>query len=632
MVGSLVLGVALAVSHPVLDLLSRNLAFFTAHKTIPLDVLGLALLLTIVLPLVVVLPVVFLMRLAPRVGVVVYGMVLGLLAAAASLPFVERLIDTPWLVVVLALGLGGLAVAACLRLRALQTLLRWGAAVPVVVLVYFVFASPAAGLIIAPDTVLQETSGVGNPIPVVVVVLDELPVQTLMNPEGDIDSSRYPGFASLLDDFTWYRNTATMNSFTENVLPMILTGSPAGANLEASSLGYPNNLFTMLANSHDVWAHEELTDFCGPDICAEQPHPDALERWQLLLTDTSVVAAHVALPTGAVSGLPPLDGAWAGFGLGEPTPDTTDPTHTDDEAAVFETFLDSLQTVGPHSLRFLHTLDPHFPWHALPDGLQTVGYFPMRVATDGKGYWYDDQQLVDLAHQAHMLQSGFVDSQLVRFLELIRDTSWYEDALVMVMADHGIAFTAGARIRGGIEENVDDIAYVPLFVKTPGQSEGGIDDRPAMLYDVMPTIVDVLEVESPWTMEGVSLLDDDPDSSRRRVFQGVGTDIELPPHPAMDDAIARKVELFGSGTGWDTVYNFGPYRDLVGESADSLTQGTEPAEIEIVDEALYDQVDPTTGIVPALIRASVDSPTITNDTWLAVAVNGTVAATARVHG
>ena len=103
----------------------------------------------------------------------------------------------------------------------------------------------------------------------------------------------------------------------------------------------------------------------------------------------------------------------------------------------------------------------------------------------------------------------------------------------------------------------------------------------------------------------------------RRVFHGVGTDIELPPHPAMDDAIARKVELFGSGTGWDTVYNFGPYRDLVGESADSLTQGTEPAEIEIVDETLYDQVDPTTGIVPALIRASVDSATyhITTHGW-----------------
>ena len=198
------------------------------------------------------------MRLAPRVGIVVYAIVLGLLAAAASLPFVERLIDTPWLVVVLALGLGGLVVAACLRFRTLQTLLRWGAAVPVVVLAFFVFASPASGLIIAPDTVLQETSGVGNPVPVVVLVLDELPVQTSMNAEGNIDASRYPGFASLLDDFTWYRNTATMHHHTARCSADDPHGCPRWRRSRATSLGYPNNLFTMMANSHDVWAHEEV--------------------------------------------------------------------------------------------------------------------------------------------------------------------------------------------------------------------------------------------------------------------------------------------------------------------------------------------------------------------------------------
>ncbi len=627
-VGSLVVLVALAVSQPVLDLLSRNLAFFTAHQTIPLDVLGLAVMLTIVLPLVVVLPVIVLMKLAPRVGLVVYGVVLGLLAAAASLPFVERLIDPPWLVVVLALGLGGLVVTACLRFQSLQTLLRWGAVVPVIVLALFVFASPASGLIIAPDTALEEVSGVGNPIPVVVLVLDELPVQTLMDPDGNIDSTRYPGFASLLDDFTWFRNTATMNSYTENVLPMIITGVPAQEDLEASSLGYPNNLFTMLGNSHDVWAHEELTNFCGPEICREQTDPDAADRWQLLLDDTSVVAAHVVLPTGATAWLPPLDGAWTGFAPREPLSGVINATHTDDEAAVYDEFLDSLQTAGPHSLRFLHTLDPHFPWHALPGGLRYGG----EVATNGKGHWDGgDQNVVDQAHQAHMLQTGYVDSQLVRFLEQIRATSWYDDALVMVMADHGIAFTAGALIRGGIEDNIDDIAYVPLFVKPHGQTEGGIDDRPAMLYDVLPTIADVLEVESPWPMEGVSLLEDRPDGSRQRVFDGVVTPIELPPNPELEDALARKVDLFGSGTGWDTVYHFGPYRDLAGQAAETLTQDTETAAIEIVDETQYEQVDPATGIVPALIRASVDSADVRSNTWLAVAINGTVAATAPVR-
>ena len=71
-----------------------------------------------------------------------------------------------------------------------------------------------------------------------------------------------------------------------------------------------------------------------------------------------------------------------------------------------------------------------------------------------------------------MLQTGYVDSQLVRFLDVIRNTSWYDDALVMVMADHGIAFTAGEVSAVGIEENIDDIAYVPLFREDPGAKGG----------------------------------------------------------------------------------------------------------------------------------------------------------------
>ena len=627
-IGSLLGAVALAVSHPTLDLLSRNLTFFTAHQAVPLDVLGLALLIAIAIPLFVSLPVAILMRLVPGVGIVAYVVVLGLFSAAAASPFVERVTDTSWIVVVVAPAFGGLVAWACLRVLALQTLLRWGTVVPGLVLGLFVFASPASALVIAPDSVMQETSGVGNPVPIVVLVLDELPVQTLMDANGHIDASRYPGFASLLDDFTWYRNTATMHHYTANVLPMILTGVPYQPELESSSVGYPNNLFSLVERSHDVWAHEEATDMCGPDVCRDRQYPDATDRWQLLVSDTSIVAAHVALPTGATRWLPPLDGAWTGFGSGEAAYDANEPTQTEGEAAVFDAFLESLRSVGPRPLRFLHYLDPHFPWHALPGGLRYQGL--LRPDSEG-GKWVDEQWVVDLKHQSHMLQTGYVDNQLVRFLELVRDTSWYDDALVILMADHGIAFTATGHVRAGSEENIDDIAYVPLFVKTPGQSVGRIDDRPASLFDVLPTIVDVLEVESSWQMEGVSLLDEQPDRSRRRVFDGVNV-IELPPNPEMEDEIARKGALFGSGEGWDSVYNYGPYRDLPGRSVETLARETESAAIEIVDESLYGRVDPGTGVVPALVRASVSSAKVTSDTWLAVALNGSVAATARVHG
>ena len=209
--------------------------------------------------------------------------------------------------------------AACLRFRTLQTLLRWGTAVPVVVLAFFVFASPASGLIITPDTVLQETSGVGNPVPVVVLVLDELPVQTLMNAEGNIDDqplSRLRQPPRRLHLVPQHSHDAPPHH--KDVLPMILTGVPARRRSEPSTLGYPNNLFTMMGNSHDVWAHEEVDGFLwSRTLCREQPHPRCAR------TLAALARRHgrrhrscSSYPTAAASWLPLLDTAWTGLRAG----------------------------------------------------------------------------------------------------------------------------------------------------------------------------------------------------------------------------------------------------------------------------------------------------------------------------
>ncbi len=49
---------------------------------------------------------------------------------------------------------------------------------------------------------------------------------------------------------------------------------------------------------------------------------------------------------------------------------------------------------------------------------------------------------------------------------------------------------------------------MPLFVKYPGQDGGEIDDRPAHTVDILPTIADVVGVEPPWEVDGISLLGD----------------------------------------------------------------------------------------------------------------------------
>ena len=624
--GSLVLGVALAVSQPVLDLLSRNLTFFTAHQTTPLDVVGLALLLTVVLPLAVALPVAWSIRFAPRAGLIVYGTVLGLLGAAVALPFLERAVDSSIVVIVFAAAVGGLVVVACFRVESLQTLLRWGGLVPAAILAVFMVVSPGSQVVFASEQSSPDSTPIGNPVPVILLVLDELPVQSLMDREGGIDDTRYPGFARLLDDFTWFRNAATMHQNTPQVLPVILSGGRYKNNVEATAVGYPENLFSLVGSSYDVWAYEGITSICTPELCRDQRRPTALERWPLLISDTSIVTAHVVLPDAATTWLPTLEGTWTSFASRQ-----EDATASKDaeQGASFDDLLYEIRTGSARSsLRFFHLLDPHHPWNALPEGLRYPG--DAGIPSEGSR-WGEDQHVVDKAHQRHLLQTGFVDRQIGQFVDTLRDTAWYDDALVIVTADHGMAFRAGGYFRGGTHENIEEIAYVPLFVKAPGQTAGRADDRPASLYDIIPTIVDSLDIGTTWSFVGVSLLDEGFDPERRRVFEGLDT-IELPAQrDPVDEVVAAKTKLFGARQGWEPVYNFGPHRALVGLAVSELLAEADEAEVTLARPELYGDVNSDSGRVPALIRASIRSSALTPGTWLAVGVNGTVAATGRVH-
>ena len=77
---------------------------------------------------------------------------------------------------------------------------------------------------------------------------------------------------------------------------------------------------------------------------------------------------------------------------------------------------------------------------------------------------------------------------------------------MIVVADHGVSFRPHGERRRIEEGNMEEIAFVPLFVKPPGQTEGGIDDRHARTIDIVPTIADILGVEVPWETDGRSLL------------------------------------------------------------------------------------------------------------------------------
>ena len=158
-------------------------------------------------------------------------------------------------------------------------------------------------------------------------------------------------------------------------------------------------------------------------------------------------------------------------------------------------------------MHFLHLLLPHSSWRYLPSGLTYP--FPRLL---GKG-WVTDSWPVEVAHQRHMLQLAYTDRLLGTLIEQMEATGLWDDALVVVTADHGNSFVPGTkgRVLETRPEVEADLAWVPVFIKEPGQSQGATSDANWEHVDLLPTMADALGVTVPFKVDGISQL-----SERRR--------------------------------------------------------------------------------------------------------------------
>ena len=161
--------------------------------------------------------------------------------------------------------------------------------------------------------------------------------------------------------------------------------------------------------------------------------------------------------------------------------------------------MDELPEAQRGTLHFAHLLLPHAPWRLLPSG-HVYGFSNSSEGLEYPGgAWTGDRWLVEQAYQRHLLQVGYVDSLLGRVLRTLEREGLYDQALVIVVADHGASFRPGAPRRSVTRENLADIAGVPLIVKYPRQRHRGADlGVTARTIDVLPTIADVLGVPLPW--------------------------------------------------------------------------------------------------------------------------------------
>ena len=367
--------------------------------------------------------------------------------------------------------------------------------------------------------------------------------------------------------------------------------------------------------------------------------------FRLLLDDTLIVFGHLAIPDGLDFGLPSIGSTWGDFGgdsgggpappatlaptEGPSTPSATAPrfdievgqvpaddVETVDAYAVNEAnseLLDGLLTDDSRvadfraevaaisdaetpRLHYLHTLLPHVPWRLHPGGetyadIELPGYVSM---------WDDDPTKARAGQQRHLLQTQFADRMLGEYLDQLEREGIFEDATVIVVADHGVSFVPGNRGRNVGVTNLGGIAGVPLFYKLPNQTEPERHHEPVETIDIVPTIAAEIDIEIPWPIDGVDLFGPGLDRVRalRQPF-----DVDVPePFPTWVDEVSTELRAtFGNGeTG--SLYGLAGLHDRIGDR--SPTSSTLP--LPTAGCSSVRRPCPTTTAPPA--SSTADSP------------------------
>jgi Sulfatase len=636
---------ALGFAQPLFEILSDSPEFFVARGNTRGDILALALGLVLVPPAVMLLLEWAATRLNPRLGLGVHLSLLGLLVAALALQVLDELVGRSGAgLIVVSLVAGGAAAAAYARTRFVPAVLTVLIPVPALFVVLFLFFSPVRDLVLPEREVDPLDVDVPSRAPVVVVVFDEFPVTSLMDRHGEIDATRYPNFAALARHATWYRNATTVADFTSRAVPTILTGRDPGPDALPTATAQPDNLFTLLGGSYRLNIGEFVTSLCPASLCTRETDESFPQRMQSLVADLTVVSGHVTLPDTWRDGLPPVDTAFGDFaagGLDAPTAaeaefrEALGGGFAAGRPAQFDRFVEGIGSERC-ALHFLHINLPHMTWQYLPSGQgYPVGDATLQAFAGEHGRWTAQRWLVGHSWQRHLLQAGYTDRLLGKLMRRLRRAGVWDRALVVVAADHGIAFEPGAYRREVTTETVEQVAGVPLLIKAPGQHGGRVDDRFALTVDVLPTIADLLDIELPFETDGQSLAGDGAAARRSEREVSVANRYGGAETLSLSDYVERRdqvvdemLALFGT-VGWDDVYGFGPHAELIGRRP-ATGAATDAPTFSLADPKLYSALDPDSLAVPALVRGEI-SGDVAADEPLAVAVNGRIAAVARSY-
>ena len=125
----------------------------------------------------------------------------------------------------------------------------------------------------------------------------------------------------------------------------------------------------------------------------------------------------------------------------------------------------------------------------------------------------EQQQWKNLV-RSYLASTAFVDAQIGRILEALRNSPHADNTVVVLWSDHG--WHLGKKLITGKNSLWDRSTRVPLIFAGPGVRREAVCQEPAELLDIYPTLVELCSLPTPADQEGHSLMPQlqNPDTPR----------------------------------------------------------------------------------------------------------------------
>ncbi len=348
----------------------------------------------------------------------------------------------------------------------------------------------------------------GNEIPRVIhVVFDELPLMILRSDRGEINRRLFPNFFKFSQSSTWYVNATTGRSETSRNLLSFASGR------DMFSVGSSHDYFKYLPTIYSalstqiptaVWENRGVISSVSPIYkYTESPWFSYAGKLGIIYFSKIIRRKNFS---------PNIDNI----------DDAYEQIFLDQTARYRAKLLEFCTSVKDNKfkLNFFYSYLPHQPYFVSSHGDRVIGDLAKwsNRKSPNINIFHPDSQLnnsesADNVRRSFLNQVRYADKVLGEITKCVEDSGQADDTLLVVSSDHGIAYTDAGSGRHQSKSMTDQQrkthallnASVVLMVKYPRQKSGFIDERDARPYDIAPTVLDILQAESGWKMDGTSL-------------------------------------------------------------------------------------------------------------------------------